>query len=190
MGAIPDPLRAIDMLIDNQLYQLNTDWQNFLGGLASSLPNDDKKTIDGKTASREYVDAALKFTELAQPPQTRALLKKRTPAAGSPQAEVSPWIWLQQTLFPAAVPQLSLREELPPALAGFLNRTFNQLARAQLTQTIIFGVIIVGLGYFYFQEKFVGPLIDMAAVLLRGFSLDVSVGTALEQIKTAKLYTP
>jgi hypothetical protein len=190
MGAIADPLQAIDMLNDKQLYQLDADWQNFLKGLASTLSNDDKKIIDDKTASREYVDAALKFAELSQPPHTRALLKKGTPAAGSPPAEVSPWIWLQQTVFPAAVVQLPLREELPPALASFLNRTFKQLARAQLTQTIIFGVIIVGLGYFYFQDKFVGTLTDMAAVFLWGFSLDVSVTTVLENIKTAKLYTP
>ena len=114
MGVIPDPLRAIDMLNDKQLRELDADWTKFLRGLTSSLPGDDKKTIDDKTASREYVDAALKFAELSQPPQTRTLLKKGTSAAGSPLAEVSPWIWVQQTLFPAAAPQLALRKNFPP----------------------------------------------------------------------------
>ena len=191
-GVIPDPLGAIDMLNDPQLYQLNTDWQKFLKGLASSLTPDDKKTINDQTASREYVDAALKFAELSMTSMQRkkALLKKGIPAAVPSPAAVSPLIWLQQTLFPAAVVQLPLREELPPALASFINRTFKQLAGAQLTQTFIFGVIIVWLGFFYFREKFVGTPIDMAAVFLWGFSLDVSVGTVLEKIKTGKLYTP
>ena len=145
--------------------------------------------MDDKRVSREYVDAARKFAEFSMTPQQRAQPKSRITAAGPSPGEVSPWMWLQQTLFPATVPQLPLREELPPALATFLNRTFKELALAQLTQTFIFGLIIVGVGYFYFQEKFVGTLNDIAAVFLWGYGLDVSLNTVLDKTKTGKIAT-
>ncbi len=192
-GRITAPLQAIDLLKGgDKLSRLDANWQKFLENLVngSSLSDDDKKALNNQRMSREYVDVARKFTELVMFPKQRAKLRLRMTAAGQAPGEVSPWMWLQQTLFPAAGPLLPLREEPPPALASFLTRTRWQLFKSKFAQTMIFGSLIVLLGYLYFQDKFVGTPLEMATIFFWGYGLDVSAGTVLETIKSSKLHTP
>jgi hypothetical protein len=72
------------------------------------------------------------------------------------------------------------------AIALLQARTERDIETAGLLQTLIFGVVIVGAGYFLFADKWIGTPMDFAAVLFWAFGTDVGADAATTAAKTFK----
>jgi hypothetical protein len=65
-------------------------------------------------------------------------------------------------------------------------RIERDIEAAGLLQTLIFGVVIVGAGYFQFADKWIGTPMDFAAALFWAFGTDVGADAATTAAKTFK----
>jgi hypothetical protein len=70
------------------------------------------------------------------------------------------------------------------AMALLQARIERDIEAAKLLQTLIFGVVIAGAGYFLFADKWIGTPMDFAAALVWAFGTDVGADAATTAIKT------
>jgi hypothetical protein len=135
------------------------------------LPKDDIAAVEDAIKQQRYFDAlgSLKSagTRLGVSAGTDTAAAR--PVFASPQEE--------KRDVPATEPVPTVPAELASTLKA---RTLRELARAELAQTLIAAILITGLGYVLFAEKFIGTLTDLATLFMWGFSLDVSINKLLE----------
>jgi hypothetical protein len=155
-------------------------------------------------AVRAEIDALLKQNKVAEAVAKAAEAVRRPAAAEEGQLKgVAPTITSREAAGEAPTPSLEAPTVVPalpmvyatyPAAAEpdasaitlLQARTEREIETAGLLQTLIFGAVIVGAGYFLFADKWIGTPMDFAAVLFWAFATDIGADAATTVAKSFK----
>lgn len=131
---------------------------------------DELNTFDKARKEQQYFDAVRSL------PLAISKLKAGTaPARGAHTPFEPPKKETREVAAPEPVPTMSVEP-----VERIKARTVRDLARAEFAQALIAAILITGLGYVLFAEKFIGTLTDLATVFMWGFTLDISISKLLE----------
>lgn len=64
--------------------------------------------------------------------------------------------------------------------------TVTALAQAKLAQLVLVAILVVGLGYITYEEKFIGTVSDMGGIFAWAFAIDLSVDALLQAFRGVK----
>lgn len=170
---------------DPKAEPLKDEGQKLATQLDGALRNQTKdqafqKELDELLNQKKVVDAVTRLATALRPKQAI-----ETMLASAEEGATVPYdIRIMGAAAPMVYASYAISAEPDSAAIALLQaRTEREIETAGWLQTLIFGAVIVGAGYFLFADKWVGTPIDFAAVLFWAFATDIGADAATTTAK-------
>lgn len=152
---------------------LDEAWEKALLAQIPAAEEGKKQNVRNHVKGRDYAAAAKDVEDVVPNPRVAAATEDAvsSPAPGASETpELALVPEMKRLMVVNTSPQAGdVRVSIDPV------RTLAELARAKAAQTLLVGVVTTALGYFLFQEKFIGTPGDMVSIFGWAFAIDLSV---------------